>query len=109
MARNSFKYVSIYVTASDFKEAERIGKAVVQKRLAACANVVKDLKSFYWWKGKFEKSDEALLFLKSRRDKVKEVIRLIKEIHSYENPAIMVFPIVDGSKDYLDWLDSEVK
>ncbi len=109
VARNSLKYVSIYVTASNLEEAERIGEAVVKKRLAACANIVERISSIYWWKGKLERSDETLLFLKSRREKAKEVIKAVRKLHSYENPAIVVFPIVDGSKDYLDWLDSEIK
>ncbi len=108
MAKNSFKYVSIYITASHVQEAERIGVEVVERRLAACANVVKELRSIYWWKGKLERDDEALLFLKTRRDKVEEVISLVREIHSYENPAILVLPILGGSEEYLAWLDEEL-
>lgn len=104
----SFKYVSIYITASDLEEAERIAGEVVKRRLAACANIVEKISSIYWWKGEMQKDDEALLFLKSRRNRVKEIIELVKGIHSYENPAIVVFPIIDGSDEYLEWIDGEV-
>ncbi len=105
----SFKYVSIYITASNVEEAERIAGEVVKRRLAACANIVDKISSVYWWEGEVQKDNEALLFLKSRKDKIREIIDFVKSIHSYENPAIVVFPIVDGSDEYLKWIDEEVK
>ncbi|MEE8167375.1 MAG: divalent-cation tolerance protein CutA [Candidatus Hydrothermarchaeales archaeon] len=101
-------YVSIYITASNLAEAERIAEAVVKRRLAACANVVEKVKSIYWWKGTLERADESLLFLKTKREKVKEIICLVRQMHSYENPAILVLPILEGSEEYFKWMDEEI-
>ncbi len=105
----SLKYVSVYITASDHKEAEHIAEEVVKRRLAACANIVENISSIYWWEGEIHRDQEALMFLKSRIEKVKELIRFVKSIHSYDNPAIVVFPILDGSTDYFKWIDEEVR
>lgn len=104
-----FKYVSIYITASSREEAERIANEIVKRRLAACANIVEKISSLYWWKGKMQKDEETLLFLKSRKDKAKEIVEVVRKLHSYENPAIVVFPIVDGSSEYLKWINDEVR
>lgn len=103
------RYFIIYITASSAQEAERIGEAVVNERLAACANVVPSLRSTYWWKGRLEKSREALLLLKTKKARVKKVIKRVRELHSYENPAIVAIPILEGSKDYLAWVEKEVR
>jgi len=105
----SFTYVSIYITASNSEEAERIAEKVVKRRLAACANIVDKISSIYWWEGEIQKDSEALLFLKTKKDKVKEVIEFVRSIHSYDNPAIVAFPILDGSDEYLKWIEEEVK
>jgi periplasmic divalent cation tolerance protein len=105
----SFKYVAIYITAPNREVAEHIGREVLNRRLAACANIVEKVSSLYWWKGKLERDDEVLLFLKSKRTKVGDIIKLVKEIHSYENPAIVVFPIIGGSDKYLKWIEEEVR
>ncbi len=102
-------YVIIYITASSPEEAERIGEAVVKERLAACANVVSNLRSCYWWKGKVEKSKEALLLLKTKKAQVKKIIKRVRELHSYENPAIVAIPILAGSREYLAWVGQEIK
>lgn len=106
---HSFKYVSLYITASNREEAERIAGEVVKRRLAACANIVEKISSIYWWKGTMQRDEEALLFLKTRNDRVKEVVKFVRRIHSYENPAIVVFPIVEGSEEYLKWIGRETK
>jgi len=102
-------YVLIYITTSGAEEAKRIGKRIVEERLAACANVIEKVHSLYWWKGKLEESDEAVLLLKSKKDRVKKIIAMVKKLHSYENPAIVAFPILEGSEEYLRWIEGEVK
>lgn len=102
-------YVLVYITASSFEEARRIGREMVEKRLAACANVVERISSTYWWKGRLEESDEALLILKSKQDKLDEIVKAVRELHSYENPAIVALPLVGGSRDFLQWIRGEVE
>jgi periplasmic divalent cation tolerance protein len=102
-------FVLVYITTSTREEAEQIGEAIVKERLAACANVYEKISSIYWWKGNLEKDNEAVLLLKTKKDKVNKIMQKVKELHSYENPCIIAIPIIDGSKEYLDWIDREVK
>lgn len=102
-------YVLIYITTSGAEEARRIGKRMVKERLAACANVIEKVHSLYWWKGKLEESSEAVLLLKTKKDKIKKIIAMVKKLHSYENPAIVAFPILEGSEEYLKWIEGEIR
>lgn len=99
----------VYITASSEEEAKRIGEAVVKERLAACANIIPEIYSIYWWKGRLEKSPEAVLLLKTTMDKADQVIARVKELHSYEVPDITVIPIERGLREYIDWVKEEVK
>jgi periplasmic divalent cation tolerance protein len=101
--------VWIYVTAADSVQAEALGRAIVEARLAACANVLGPTKSIYWWDGKVESAPEVALVLKSRRDLVPAVTRKIKELHGYDCPCVVALPIVDGNPDFLAWLEAETK
>ena len=96
-----------YITAKDKKEAEKIISALLEKRLIACANMF-SVKSQYWWKGKIEKSSEYAIIAKTRKEKEKEIIKVVKGIHSYEVPCI-VFSEITGSKDFLDWIEKEIR
>lgn len=102
-------YVLVYITTSNSKEAKRIGEEVVKKRLAACANIIESISSIYMWKKKLQKDREAVLILKTKKEKVGRIISAVKKIHSYENPAIFALPILQGSREYLKWIGSEVK
>lgn len=102
-------YVLVYITTSNFDEARRIGRDIVGRRLAACANIVERVHSTYWWKGKVEEASESLLILKSRKDKLEELIKTVKHLHTYENPAIVAIPFAGGSEDYLKWIGEEVR
>ncbi len=97
------------VTASGKKEAEKIAKALLIKKLIACANILDGAESHFWWKGKLEKAGEAVIFIKTTQKRVKAVEALIKKLHSYENPEIIGFEIESGSKAYLDWVSDSVR
>lgn len=97
-------YSSIYITAADRDEAVTIGSALVKERLAACANVIDGVRSLYWWDGEVQDDAEAVLILKTRSDLVEALTRRVKELHSYDVPCIVVWPIVGGNPDYLDWI-----
>ena len=100
-------YVIIYSTASDEEEAYKIGKQLVEEKLAACANILPKIKSCYHWKGKIEEDSEAVLIAKTLENLAEKVIKRIKDLHSYEIPAILIFQIKGGNEEYLKWITEE--
>ena len=98
----------MYVTTSNMNEAERIADMLVREKLAACVNIIENVKSVYRWKG-IKKAKECLLIGKTKSTLAKEIITMIKKNHSYTNPCITFMPIIDGSKDYIDWIRKETK
>ena len=100
-------FCSVYVTASDRDEAVRIGKALVEERLAACANVIDGARSLYRWEGEVRDDPEAVVILKSRTELMDALMSRVKEIHSYDVPCIVSWPILDGNAEYLSWLAAE--
>ena len=103
------KYVQVITTASSKEEAEKISQAVVEKRLAGCVQIIGPITSTYWWKEKIEKAEEWLCFIKSRIDLYQELESTIRQVHSYDVPEILVMPVAEGNKSYLNWLESELK
>jgi periplasmic divalent cation tolerance protein len=101
-------YIVIFITTRDAEEAEKISKALVKRRLAACVNTVPEVSSRFWWKDKLETSKECMLVVKTRDILLPDIIKAVKKIHSYSVPEIIALPIVGGDPDYLDWIDSEV-
>ena len=102
-------FALIYITTSSEEESAMIGHKLVSERLAACANIISEIKSFYWWQGNLEKDQESVLLVKSLVSKVDEIIKRVKELHSYENPCVVALPIINGSEDYLNWIKEEVE
>ena len=103
------KLCIVYVTTADKKEAMKIGERLVSLRLAACVNVFDNITSFYRWEGKEEKSEEAVLLIKTREELLPELKKTIKELHSYSCPCIEAIPVVDADETYADWIISETK
>ncbi|BAY99342.1 divalent-cation tolerance protein CutA [Tolypothrix tenuis PCC 7101] len=101
--------IFVYITCKDRAEALQVGKALVEERLAACANVIDGMESIYWWKGQLEVGKEAVLILKSRNDLLEELTKKVKLEHSYEVPCVVALPIKGGNQDYLNWLLGETK
>lgn len=100
-------YIVILITAKDQEEAQKIAKALVKRRQAACVNIIPAVSSHFWWKDKLEATEESLLIVKTMEPLLNEVIKTVKKIHSYRLPEIIALPIIGGSRDYLEWLDSE--
>jgi len=98
--------VVIFITAGSPDEARRIAELLVNKKKAACVNIVADVDSLFRWKGKVGWARESLLLVKTRAALLPEIISLVKEAHSYEVPEIIALPIAGGSEDYLQWLDA---
>ncbi|MEM2875158.1 MAG: divalent-cation tolerance protein CutA [Candidatus Hadarchaeales archaeon] len=91
-------------SAGNAREALRIGRALVEEGLAGCATVIPGGVSMYRWRGRVERSREAVLLIKTRRSKLKRLMARLKEMHSYEVPEILVLDVSGGSEEYLDWL-----
>ncbi len=101
--------VVVFITTSKPDEAERIARALVERGLAACVNIVRDLRSVFVWRGKIEEAQEALMIVKTRLDKLDELIKLVKSEHSYEVPEVIAVPVVYGHRAYLDWLNDVIE
>ena len=96
--------IIVLITAGSEEEAVRIGRALVEERLAACVNIVPTVRSLFFWEGKTQDSPESLLICKSRKPLIEQVISRVKSLHSYSVPEIIALPVIAGSSDYLDWV-----
>lgn len=96
---------SVYVTCSDYQEAERIASMAIEKHLAACANIFQAHQSLYWWDGAVQKDTEIAMILKTSKGRYKELEALIKAEHSYDVPCIIALPIEAGNSEFLAWVD----
>jgi len=85
-----------------------LARRLLEARLAACVNVLTQIRSFYRWQGKIEESVEWLLIIKTSRDLFEKVRTVLESAHSYELPEVLALPIVEGSPNYLAWLDREL-
>jgi periplasmic divalent cation tolerance protein len=103
------EYIQIFTTIENKEDAEKIAKSLIEKRLAGCIQIIGPISSIYWWKNKIETSQEWLCIIKSKKKLYEEIEKSIKEIHPYEIPEIIAIQIISGSKDYLKWLDNELK
>ncbi len=103
------EYIMVLTTTDSKEVAEGIAERLVEKKLAACVQIIGPIKSVYRWKKKVEKAEEWLCFIKTRASLFSELERVIKQIHPYEVPEIIALPIVNGSSDYLDWLQRETE
>jgi periplasmic divalent cation tolerance protein len=101
--------VFVYVTAGDREAALELGRALVEERLAACANVIERMESVYWWQGELEQSREAVLILKSRANLVEALTERVRALHDYDCPCVVALPILGGNPDYLSWIAAETK
>jgi periplasmic divalent cation tolerance protein len=102
-------YIQVLTTVGSEEEAERISSALVERRLAACVQVVGPIVSRYRWQGKIEVDQEWQCLAKTEAERYAEVEAAIRELHSYEQPEIIATPIVAGSSGYLDWISESVR
>lgn len=101
------EFIIVFITAQKEEEAAEIAKDIVAKKLAACVNIVRGVRSIYRWRGKTEDEEEVLLVVKSRRPIFPDLVKRVKELHRYTVPEIIALPIVEGSEEYLGWLKEE--
>ncbi|MCZ6534101.1 MAG: divalent-cation tolerance protein CutA [SAR324 cluster bacterium] len=97
----------VYMTAETREEAEKIGKALVERRLAACVNIIGNMTSMYWWEGEVQTGSETVLIAKTVAAHVPALVEAVKAEHSYSCPCVIALPILDGNPDFLDWIRSE--
>ena len=100
--------IVILVTAGSLRESKKIARHLVEERLAACVNISAPVRSLYRWKGKVNEDREFLMLIKSSRELFGEIQAAIRRLHSYTTPEIICLPIVDGSPDYLQWINDSV-
>ena len=99
----------LYLTAAGRDEAETIARTLVEERLAACANVLGTIRSFYWWEGKVHDEAEVAFIVKTSRELVGAVVARVKEMHSYSCPCVVALDIDGGNPDYLAWIEAETQ
>ncbi len=102
------EHIVVFVTAPDEDTAASIAKAIVGEGLAACANIVKDIRSIYKWQGKMEDESEVLMIAKTSRDKFEDLAKKVEDMHPYDVPEIIAVPITQGSDPYIKWLSEAV-
>ncbi len=101
-------HVSVYVTFPDADVARRVCRALVEERLVACANLA-PTESLYEWEGRLEEAREVAAFCKTRAALVGRVAARVKELHPYEVPCVVAFPLLGGHGPYLAWIDAQTR
>ncbi len=102
-------YIVIYITTGSVNEAKKIGRALVEEKLAACSNIIFPIRSIYSWQEKICDDKEALMVLKTRKKLFNQIVKRVEKLHSYDVPEIIAMPIIEGSSKYLSWLNEETK
>jgi periplasmic divalent cation tolerance protein len=100
--------ILVMATASSREEAQSIAKALVEERLVACVNIVPGVHSLFTWEGNFCDEDEVLLIMKTHKNFFPALVSRIKTLHSYDVPEVIALPILDGSEDYLAWMEASL-
>lgn len=101
------EFCVVYVTAADRAEAEHLARHAVERRLAACANILGEIRSVYWWQGAVRDESECAMIFKTRRSMFDALAATIRAEHSYDCPCIIALPLDDAAPAYLDWLAAE--
>ena len=107
MAANAHALV-VLTTVGSRDEAERLAGSLVERRVAACVQVLAGVESVYWWEGRVARDTEWLLLCKTTHDRYPDLERAIRALHSYETPEIIALPVTAGSAPYLEWLTANV-
>ena len=101
--------VFVYTTYPSIVEAEQAGRALVERRLCACVNILPGMISIYWWQGKIDRGDEVVMIIKTRASLAEPVRAAVKQMHSYSTPAILVLPVENVDADYHAWIVAETQ
>ena len=101
--------IVVFTTCGSEEEARKLAAALVEKHVAACVNITAPVTSVYRWKGLVEEAKEWMLVIKSRRERFDELRVMLEGAHSYELPEVLALPVVEGSPNYLAWVEAETK
>ena len=101
--------VFVYTTYPSVVEAEQAGRAIVERRLAACVNILPGMISHYWWQGAVERGEETVMIIKTRASLAEAVRQAVKDMHAYTTPAILVIPLESVDQAYLGWILAETE
>lgn len=101
--------IVIFVAVWNSNDAAVLAKSLVEKRLAACVNLLPGVASWYWWEGKVTEDQEVLLMMKTSRDKFAALEKEVLRLHSYAVPEVIALQIVEGSRNYLNWIEESLK
>jgi len=101
--------IVVFSTCGSQEEAEKIATSLVEKRIAACVNLIPGVESVYRWRGAVERSKEVILLIKSSRELLEQLHGELARMHTYEVPESLAVPIVDGMENYLNWMDRELQ
>jgi len=99
----------VYMTAGTLEEAESIGNELVSSGLAACVNIIDNMKSIYFWEGKLQRDTEVVLIAKTIESNVPSLVQTVKSLHSYDCPCIISLPVSSGNTSLIDWIQDSVK
>lgn len=102
--RSKAEYSLVLVTAPDHKTARNLARLALEARLIACANIIRNVESHYWWKGNIETSAEVILLMKTTSKAVPNLEGLVLANHPYETPEFVVLPILRGNEKYMQWI-----
>jgi periplasmic divalent cation tolerance protein len=103
------KYIVVLMTSPSVEEAKKITHALVSEKLIACGNIVPGIQSIFFWQGKAAEENEVLIIGKSKRSAFPGIVEKVKSLHSYTLPEIIALPLIEGSEEYLQWIDETVQ
>ena len=101
--------VLLYTTYPSIVEAEQAGRALVERRLCACVNILPGMVSLYWWQGNIDRGEEVVMIIKTRASLAEPVRAAVKQMHSYSTPAILVLPVETVDPAYQAWIVAETE
>ncbi len=100
--------IVVLVTTNGVRQAKRIARALLDQRLAACANLITPIRSLYRWQGKIAEDRECLMVIKTTRGQFDALRACVEKLHTYSVPEVIALPIIDGAENYLSWLAESV-
>jgi periplasmic divalent cation tolerance protein len=102
-------FLLVYMTAADPEEARTIASALVERRLAACANIFGAVESVYWWEGEVRRAGEIVLTAKTTPERFDALAACVRELHGYTTPCIVALPLARGDADFLEWIGENTR
>ncbi|MFB6257434.1 MAG: divalent-cation tolerance protein CutA [Flavobacteriales bacterium] len=98
----------IYITTESKEEAKKVAAPLIEEGLAACANIIPGMKSVFYWEGEVQSEEECILIVKTDERMNERVMERVRTLHSYDCPCMLVLPVKDGNKDFLDWVQEQI-